>query len=78
MYIISVCRVTSIAVICSEPLVGAHHVVTVGADMVDILQSINAEGDQTATPGVSGWVIEEGEGGREEGGRWRSVLYSES
>lgn len=37
---------------CSEPLVGAHHVVAVGADMVDILQSIDAEGDQTATPGV--------------------------
>jgi hypothetical protein len=40
---------------CSEPLIGAHHVVAVGADMVDILQSINAEGDQTATPGVCAW-----------------------
>ena len=37
---------------CSEPLVGAHYVVAVGADMVDILQSIDAERDQTATPGV--------------------------
>ena len=46
---------------CSEPLVGAHHVVAVGTDMVDILQSIDAEGDQTATPGMC-------EGGGQQGG----------
>ena len=33
--------------------------VAVGADMIDVLQSINAEGDQTATPGVGGRVREE-------------------
>lgn len=36
--------------------------VAVGADMVDVLQSINAEGDQTATPGAGGWMREEGGG----------------
>lgn len=35
----------------SESMVGAHHVATVGADMFDILESINAERDQTKTAG---------------------------
>ena len=34
--------------------------VAIGADMVDILQPINAEGDKTATPGVGGGWREEG------------------
>ena len=51
---------------CSEPLIGAHHVVAVGADVVDILQPIDAEGDQTATPGECVYVCVGG-GGR--GGR---------
>ena len=46
--------------------------VTVGADMVDILQPIDAEGDQTASPG---WVDSGGCGwGREERGSIRTMI----